>query len=218
MKANTLVRRDPALAAMLGVILSAQAGESDFGTDFEGDFGDEVSGEFGDDFGGRRRRRVNVAQNVAVAKWKQQKMRTASRASLLNPNGGSEVDVERYVFTLSENITLGTAVTFTTLTGTPDTKIRPQRVTTNAPSPMFAFINSIRVSNVNVTVGTGEEDAFNYSCLGVGQSLDMPTLSPSNRATVLGRYSGFVPPGFAPATVVPFSVSFKGPSTLAAGG
>ena len=69
---------------------------------------------------------------------------------------------------------------------------------------------------LNPAVGAGQEDAFNYNANGVGQSLDMPTLNPANRATVLGNYTGFVPPGFIAATVVPFSVTFKGPATLVA--
>lgn len=197
-----------------------------FGMDFGEDFGDDMEGEFGaddfgDDFGAVALRAPPQLRSpsaaTAMAAWKRSQAMTQRRGTLLQPNAGSRITVERYSFTLSQDITLGTAVTFTTLTGSPDTRIRPQRVTMNAPSPMFAFVQSIRMANVNVTVGTGEEDAFNYNTQGVGQMLDMPTLSPSNRATVLGRYTGFVPPGFVGGTVVPFSVNFKGPSTLAAG-
>lgn len=247
MHARDLVKRDPALASIVGAVGSDFGVEFtegvrddegyfgdfedfedptafgiDFGEDFGEDFGDEFGAEdFGDDFGAAVRSAPMLkspSSAAALAAWKRSQAMTARRGYLLQPNAGSRVTVERYSFTLSENITLGVALTFTTLTGSPDTRIRPQRVTTNAPSPMFAMIQSIRMANVNVTVGTGEEDAFNYNAQGVGQMLDMPTLTPSNRATVLGRYTGFVPPGFVGGTVVPFSVNFKGPSTLAAGG
>jgi len=94
-------------------------------------------------------------------------------------------------------------------TGQPDTNIRPQRCTMNAPQPGFATIAEIKVANVSVSVG-GTQDAFDYSALGVGQSLDMPTLTPANRATVLGNYTGFVPPGYVGGAPYTFCASFKG--------
>jgi hypothetical protein len=47
-------------------------------------------------------------------------------------------------------------------------------------------------------------------------SLDMPTLSPANRATVLGFYTGFIPPGFVLGAAYTFVASFKGPATIVA--
>lgn len=206
------------------------AGEADpfgFGADDVG-FGDDVGAfGFGDDYGqddvgaARRRRAPANALQMQQAQqvWAKAKARhavTQRRNRLLNPNEDSTVKIEKYAFSLSNTIVLGTAVAFTTLTGQPDTSIRPQRVTCNAPSVMFAFFQEIKVANVSVTVGSGLEDAFNYGALGVGQSLDMPTLSPANRATVLGSYSGFVPPGFVNGTSTTFTVTFKGPATIAA--
>ncbi|MDX1371013.1 MAG: hypothetical protein R3321_00995 [Nitrososphaeraceae archaeon] len=243
MKANNLIGRDPALAAIMGAL---GGGSSDIGTDFGSEFGldvhdDELMGDYDDDddlgddddddwgeddddyVGASRRRRsrgrgrgLPRVSRRTIAKLFQSRRRTQSRERILNPNRNSNLKVERYAFTISQAITLGTAVTFTTLTGQPDTTIRPQRVSMNAPTPMFAFIQEIKVANVSVTVGTGLEDAFNYNALGVGQSLDMPTLSPANKATVLGSYSGFVPPGFAGGTATNFSVSFRGPSSVVA--
>jgi hypothetical protein len=236
MRANQLVGRDAALASVMGAMGN---GESDFGAEFAGDlfedeFGDEFDDEFDlgdedddDDYGAefaedygyvggpRKRRSLGAARKALARRWSAM-ARTRRRNSILEPNKGSSVKVERYTFTLSETITLGTAQAFTTLSGQPDTTIRPQRLTTNAPSPMFAFIQEIKVANVSVSVGSGQEDAFNYNALGVGQMLDMPTLSPANRATILGNYTGFVPPGFVATTQVPFSVSLKGPSSIIA--
>lgn len=205
------------------------AGDADpfgFGADDMGE--DDVGFGFGaDDYGaddmGARRRRAPAANALQMqqaqqvwAKAKQRHANSQRRNKLLNPNEDSSIKIEKYAFSLSNTIVLGTAVAFTTLTGQPDTSIRPQRVTCNAPSVMFAFFQEIKVANVSVTVGSGLEDAFNYGALGVGQSLDMPTLSPANRATVLGSYSGFVPPGFVNGTSTTFTVTFKGPATIAA--
>lgn len=224
--------RDPAMAALMGVLpLTAGANfgaSSTFGNDsvYGDPFGDDVGedgmgADFGDDmsaeFGAARRRPNPQALATLWKRHAAQAARKQKRELILEPNKGSDIKVERYSFTVSQAITLGTALaTFTTLSGQPDTTIRPQRVTTNAPTPMFVFIQEIKVANVSVTVGSGVEDAFNYNALGVGQSLDMPTLSPANRASVLGNYTGFVPPGFAAATATFFSVSFKGPASIVA--
>jgi len=219
MNAALLVQRDPAMAAIMGAMGGASAdfgdeiGEFGDDSDFGDDFGFTGADDFGDDFdfGTDSKGGDMVAAKRALA-FK----RVQQRRALINPNANSSLKVERYTFSISENITLGTAQAFATLTGQPDVTIRPQRLTCNAPSPMFAFFQVIRMANVNITVGTGQEDAFNYNANGVGQSLDMPTLNPANRATILGNYTGFTPPGFIPATVVPFTVTFKGPATLVA--
>lgn len=219
--ARLLALRDPANAALFGVIASAPVSRngSDFGNDDEHGFGfgdDYGEDDYGDDDAG-----ADAPSHAALARLghhHHKKMKKGNkRRHLLDPNADSSVKVERYAFTLSQAITLGTSVAFTTLTGQPDTKIRPQRVVMNAPGPMFAFIQEIKVANVSVTVGTGLEDAFNYNANGVGQSLDMPTLEPSNKATVLGSYTGAIPPGFVGGTSTFFSVTFKGPSTMAGG-
>jgi len=231
--ANQLAMRDPALAALMGIVAIGGTnfggdlarhsvhGESDFGDDYGAEFGDDMGAEFGDDYGAEfgaaaapRSPRPSPQQLAAL--WNshhQKKAHSAKRGALLEPNKGSDVKVERYAFSISQAITMGTAVALQ-LTGQPDTNIRPQRVTMNAPSPMFAFVSEIKVSNVSVTVGGGVEDAFNYGANGVGQSLDMPTLTPANRATVLGSYSGFVPPGFVGGSAVFFTATFKGPASI----
>lgn len=233
--ARRLAMRDPALAAVMGILAS---GGSDFGqerrthADFGAEFGDDDMGDdmgdddmgdddmgddYGAEFGAAPARRPSNAQLMSL--WRKRHMaknRTTKRGLILEPNRGSSVKVEKYSFTISQAIVLGTAATFTALTGQPDTTIRPQRVTMNAPSPMYAFIQEIKVANVSVTVGSGVEDAYNYSAQGVGQNLDMPTLSPANRATVLGSYTGFTPPGFVPTTATFFTVSFKGPASIVA--
>jgi hypothetical protein len=206
-----LAMRDPALAAIMGVSFT---GDSDFGAEF----GDDYGAEFGDDYGIEAAMAMTAPPAAAMAAaWKANqltKVQSASRQRLLEPNRGSTVKVERYAFAINQALVLGVAATLT-MTGNPDTTIRPQRVTMNAPQNGFATITEIKVANVSVTVG-GIQDAFDYSALGVGQSLDMPTLSPANRATVLGTYTGFVPPGFVGGSTYLFCASFKGPSSIVA--
>jgi hypothetical protein len=224
--ASLLARRDPATLAILGLAASTFGSQfaGEFGDDYGDDYGDddiaaEIGAEFGDDVGAavaRKIARAPGANPAAMNAWKKQQAemaRTQRRAAILNPNKGSGVKVERYAFTISSALTIGVGAGLA-ITGQPDTTIRPQRVTMNAPSPMFVFINEIKVANVSVTVGSGAEDAFNYGAMAVGQSLDMPTLTPANRATVLGTYSGYVPPGFVIGMVTQFSVTFKGPASV----
>lgn len=229
MKQRQLVARDSALAALMGGLVGG-----DFGGEFGG-FGDEVDmgdddmgddygedDDVGGDFGAARRRVVRrpTAQAAAAAhrKLSLQKQRHNNRVAKLDPNMGSPTKIERYSFSLSQDFTLGTTAAFNTnMSGTPDTKFRPQIITINAPAPGFALISNIKMANVNVTVGPGSEDAFNYASQGWGRSLDMPTLTPSNRATVSGSYTGYVPPGYVAAAAYTLSVNFKGPSLLAGG-
>ncbi len=217
--------RDPALAALLGL----SALETDFGMEFgdedDDDDIDEYGAEFGDedDMGARlklpgfRQLRPPSSQQL-VANWQQRQarlMQARRRSAMLDPNRGSGLKVERYVFPLSQTITIGTAVALT-LTGSPDCTFRPQRFTMVVPTAGFATITSIRMANVNVSIGPGTLDAFQFNSNGVGQSMDMPTLSPANRATINGNYTGFLG-GFANGTSFIMSASFVGPSSLAGG-
>jgi len=212
-----LAHRDPALAALMGAIAigGADFGNDDAGDDYGDEYGDDEAGDdamAADDFGGRRRRPARpAAGGQAMAMWREQ--RAAQRASLLNPNAGSKVKVEVFSFTLSTPIVLTTASALS-LTGFPNVPIRPKRVTMNAPAPGFALITDIKVANLSAFIGGGSEDAFNYSALGVGQSLDLPTLSSSTPATVLGNYTGFLPPGYVALSAYTFTVSFKGPAKM----
>lgn len=224
---SQLARRDVALASLLGIVAS---NGTNFGSEFSGefgsefgddDFGDDMEGEFAADFCADPVPAAAIPKPTAqqaINAYRAQAMNRINRnrrQALINPNKGSDVKVERYSFTISQALAIGTAAALS-MTGQPDTTIRPQVLTMNAPSPMFATIQEIKVANVSVTVGTGAEDAFNYSPLAVAKHLDMPTLTPANRATILGAYTGYVPPGFAVGLAVTFSASFKGPATIAA--
>lgn len=232
--ASLLAARDPATLAVLGLAASSFGSRfaGEFGADFGDDYGDDygsddddlaasIGAEFGDDVGAAVAARVrgrSAGNPAALAAWKRQKAmqaKTQRRASILEPNKGSSVKVERYSFPISQAITIGVGVAIS-LQGSPDVNIRPQRVTMNAPIQMFAFVAEIKVANVSVTVGGGFEDAYDYNANGVGQSLDMPTLSPANRASVLGTYTGLIPPGMVIGFASFFTASFKGPASVIA--
>lgn len=228
-----LALRDPALAAIMGI------------DDFGSEFGNEFGADFGDEFGGYqfgadptslrsslgagssglaalaspsiRSMALPPAQVAAVQEIVQQhqetERRTAGRVNMLRPNAGSKVQVERYAFAINAALILGTASAIDE-SNSPDVTIRPQRVTMNAPSTGFVTVSELKVANVSVSVG-GTQDAADYAPNAVGSTLDMPTLSPANKARLLGNYTGFVPPGFAAAAAYTFCCSLKGPAVVA---
>jgi hypothetical protein len=151
-----------------------------------------------------------------VAKHNAESARTAHRESLLHPNKGSRVDIERYDFSINQSpsLVLGTASTIAMSTQ-PAVTVRPQRCTFNAPSVGFAQISAILSANVNGLVGQSL-DAGNYGPTSFGVHLDLPTLSPANKLQINGTYSGLVPTGFPIAFAFPFTASFQCPATVVA--
>ncbi len=228
------VREDRAFAALMG----AHGGSSDFGKEYDrfvlqpksSDFGytpefagDEDVLDFSDfgytpEFGADLPTSGEVPPpHVAVALWQQHKrdgMRTNQRTQLLEPNRGSKVKVEKYCFGLNQALVIGTAASVSA-ERSPSASIRPQRVCVNAPTPAFGTFSDMKVANVSVILG-GSIDAFQWSAFGVGVALDMPTLSPSNSATVTGLYTGFVPPGFAGGFAFPYCIGLTGPASIIA--
>lgn len=195
----------------------------DFGADFGADFGysdfspvgaDMATSDYGADFGdddfGAAAANPTPQQLMAMhRKVVASNRHTARRASLLEPNKGSRIKVERYSFGLSQDIVVGTPVAIS-MNGNPSVDMRPQRVTSNVPGPNFVFLSLIQVANVVVTVGQGFEDANDYAANAVGTMLDLPTLSPQNRATIAGTYDGFIPPAYVEDAASRFCMSFKG--------
>jgi hypothetical protein len=237
MKSNDLMRRDPAAAALMG----AMPGGSDFGSDFgsDGDMGNEWGedgmsaefGDWGDDYGafgahphhghhGHHGRPSPAAMAHAHAVLQKRNARRTQRALLLDPNMGSELKIERYSF--SVNITdpatglppvLGTSSSLSG-TNTPDTHFKPERAVMNVPSPNLVLVNEIKVGNVAGTVG-GIGDGFEYASVAVGTTLSLPRMTPSTKASFLGAFTAFVPPGYVPGSSFPLVITFKGHSTLA---
>ncbi len=233
--AQQLAMRDPALAALMGALPGADFG-SDFGADF-GEFGDDMGADYGADYGADWGAEFGAAAAVThapahhaaathgvnpamMALWKKHQAaqaHTSRRHALLKPNAGSTIKVEGYSFSINQTIAALGVASPLTLAGTPTVDIRPIRVTMNAPSVGFATISEIKVSNVSATVG-GVGDAFKYSILGVGAHMKLPMLTPSTPATVLGNYTGFLPPGFVGGSAYLFEACFEGPALLAGSG
>lgn len=226
---RSLAMRDPALAAFAGALpadFGADEIESLHGSEFGVDFGDDemLMSDYGYEFAAdlaagpsNTAAMVRPTGSEAMQAWSAQRRQaehTQRRMAILEPNKHSAVKVERYTFAIVSAIVLGTASS-TNTTNNPDTNIRPQRVTMNAPQPGFFVVNELKVGNVSVIVG-GSVDAFDFNAQGVGQTLDLPTLSPAIRATVAGDYTGFTPPGYVSGTAYKFITSFKGPASVIA--
>jgi hypothetical protein len=203
--------------AALGLSSDATFG-SDYGFDpnlasIHGDFGGDdysgINGDFGGDFGAEAATSASAVVKAAAAK----RVKSARRASILHPNAGSDIKVERYTFSVNTPLVIGTASAID-MSNNPDVSIRPQRMTTNAPMVMFATISDVKVANASVTVGGGALDAFQFNPNAVDQTLDLPTLTPANRVRITGAYTGMVPPGFVVGSTVQFVVSFNGPATV----
>lgn len=252
--ANELAMRDPALAALMGVVGSdfgvepeLIAGGSDFGGYNGGpDFGDddygfgtmydqdfsqfpEVSGEgmFGyDDVafgalppppppGNPGTAGMHPAVRQIVTQHVQRQAHRNARALLLEPNKYSDLKVERYTFAVNATITaLGTTGALSG-SNSPDVNFRPQRVTANVVSPGMVTITDGRIANVSFTVG-GSIDAWQWNANAVGQHLDVPTLTPANKATFVGNYTGLVPSPLSGTGSFGFSLAFTGPASIVA--
>jgi hypothetical protein len=194
---KSLALRDSALAALVGALPG-----SNFGAEYAPSFGTEF-GHIGDE---------PTPQNMAAA-WNAVKA-TKSRQAVLEPNAGSSSKIQRYGFAVNQDITLATPVAISA-SGNPETHFRPQRITVNVPGPGMIHLTAIKVANVGVLVG-GIADAYDFSPLGVGQALDVPTISPANRINVTGDYTGTVPLPLTGVGAFKVAIAFKGPATMVA--
>lgn len=120
------------------------------------------------------------------------RIRSMGRGGLLEPNRHSKIKVERYTFSVSKEIVLGSPCTFE-MANWPDVNLRPQNLVMNAPCAGMFIIEDLRVANVSCMIG-GPADAQAYSVPGI--KVDLPTMSPANRMTARVRYTGLVPPPF----------------------
>ena len=115
---------------------------------------------------------------------------------------------------LSQPIVMGTAAILS-MSLQPSVTVRPQRCAFNSPSFGFATIAGIFLANVNAMEG-GATDSAIYSARSVGVHLDLPTLSPANRLSIQGNYTGLIPPGYGIAQNFLFVASFQCPATVVA--
>lgn len=232
-EAHDIAMHDPAYAALTGDLGSDMGSEysASYGADLEPDqfegvdfgvgFGDEDGYDLDDEgvasiFG---QAPAPPLPPAAVHKIVHHHLRRnhlrERRLMLLEPNKGSELKVERYAFGITITITaLGTSQSLSG-SNSPDVNFRPQRVTANVPSPGFIVITDGRVANVSFTVG-GTIDAWMWNANAVGESLDIPTLTPANKASVSGTYTGLVPLPFTGTGSFLFCLSFSGPASIVA--
>jgi hypothetical protein len=223
MNYDDIAMRDLADASLMGAV------DDDFGVegDFEPDqFGSED--DFGVEFGEEDIFGVAAPQAPAamvnhpdprVRKILHHHIRRGelreARLRLLEPNRGSELKVERYTFGITAYITLATSGAIAPVSNSPDVNFRPQRVTMNVPSPGFILISDARVANVSFVVG-GSVDAWQFNANAVGESLDVPTLTPANRATWTGSYTGLVPTPLSGSGQYTVIMAFTGPASIVA--
>lgn len=253
--ANQLAMRDPALAAVMGALPSADFGRSlpvqvrrpaprypnyapqsaafgdmgfgggDYGFGFG--FGQDPGAAAaaaptpppappGGHGGHAHAQHGGHGMHPAVAHAMKTASHSDARALALDPNKYSTVKVQGYSFSLSQALVLGTALAFN-VTLQPNAKIHPKRMFANVANPGFVTLSSVLVANVNVLIG-GTDDAYTYSPLSQGTVNEFPTLDTSTRATMIGNYTGFVPPGYASAAAYMFVLTLQGPSTLAGNG
>jgi hypothetical protein len=232
MKPNSrqLAMRDPALAAIMGVSTGARA-QADFGTDYGVHFGgSRPRVSFGDDGAAAHlaaaqmtgpahpAHPMNPANQGAMMKMWNDKIAaesdTTARMRIIDPNANSTIKINRYSFSLNQDVVLGTPLLNFDISGSPPTNLRPERVTMNSPTFGMFLINEMKVANVSVADGTF--DAAENNQVGIGQEYEMPTLTPSNKARVQGQYTGLTPPPFALGASYKFITTFKGPSTIIA--
>jgi hypothetical protein len=218
--AQQLALRDPALAALMGVSalgadFGAEFGDPDPDPDID-EFGDpDLDDDMGAEFGGSAM--VPSSQQL-VKMWhlrRQRALRSAARIRHLDPNRGSSLKVERYCFSISQTITIGTASALT-LQGNPDTTFRPQELVVNVPTPGFATLDQIRCANVSIMVGPNAVDAWMFNANSLRSHLDLPTLTPANRATLTGSYTGFEG-GYPSGLSYALTAAFTGPASVAGG-
>ncbi len=228
----TLAKRDPARAALLGAISGAsfgrdaravprvQAEPSRFGRDpqfggYQPQFGNDWNQPGMSNFGADAAPTPQAMQQAWINDQRN-KAANARREQLLEPNKDVTAKVERYAMPTSIAITIGTALNPLAITANPTVNLRPSRVVSNCPCTGFVFLTRLSVANVNVLVGPGVQDAFDYAAEAQGTSLDIPTLTPSNPITIAGQYTGLVPPIYNNGLATFFTLSFLGWASVTA--
>lgn len=205
---KSLALRDPAYAAAIGAI----------GDDFGVDFG--YNSEFGDDWGAEMAQaQVAIPAPTkeqalqAYSQQYQQRAMVARRQALLEPNKGSPLKIEKYSISLSQSLTLGTTVAISA-NQNPNTNFRCERPVANSPQPGFVTLSGVQVANVNAL--TGDVDTFMWNALAQGTGLSLPTLTPANRVTITGTYTGFVPSSYVGGATYTWIFSLVGYASMVA--
>ena len=235
-----LAMRDPAFAALRGdmasdfghemdpVVIGGNEDEADFGgtpvgiggfsgfSGFSGDY-DDFGGDY-ESFGADAApAQMHPAAVHAIVKAHHARNKMAHRRkSLIDPNQGSDVKIQRYSFSLAIIITaVGTAQAGLQAQGNPTTHFHPEDVVSNISQPGFVMITDGRVANVSWTVGS-QTDAYVFNPISTSSRLSLPPLTPANQATVLANYTGMPLVGLSTYTgSFPFTITFSGHATVA---
>jgi hypothetical protein len=179
------------------------------GADFGIDYGYGRNPHFGaDGFGAD----APTPENQLAA-W-HEKQATRNRERILYPNADSASKIQKYVFAVNQTVVNQTASDIFA-TQNPQTQIRGQRVTCNAPLEGWGTLKQIQLANVNVIVG-GVVDMFDFSSRAMDAEMDLPTLSPANAVQVSGRYSGLLAASYIAGADFIWALSLKGPSNMVA--
>jgi hypothetical protein len=219
MNSKVLVGRDAAVAALVAALPADFGADHDFGDEMAGDaMGDDMAGDFGDDFGddfgAAHRHAANAAPGAAkTSAQKYAAARYRNRMAQLNPNYGSKLAVENYVFTLSAPILIGTGGAWQA-SANPATRFRPERVITNVAQPGFAYVSDIKTANVSGVVGNAQVDAWAFNPLATGVSLSLPTCDPGQVITALGTATNVVPTWSSQGATFVMTISMVGPSRM----
>jgi hypothetical protein len=139
---------------------------------------------------------------------------TSGREGILYPNANSTSKIQRYVFAVNFTVVQQTPIQIFA-SQNPQTQLRPQRLTCNAPQEGWGNFNNIQLANVNVLVG-GKIDMFDFSARAQDAAMDLPTLSPANAVQVSADYSGLLSPGYVAGANFLWALSLKGPSNMVA--
>jgi len=152
-----------------------------------------------------------------VARTWIRELRRGAQERILNPNAGSEIKVERYVFAVNDTIKEIGKEQALSGTNSPDVNFRAQRLTANVTHPGMVLLTDGRVANVSFTVG-GICDAWAWNPQATDQVLDLPTLTPANSAHFSGSYTGRVPQDMQDLAGKPyvFTLSLTGPAIICA--
>lgn len=89
--------------------------------------------------------------------------------------------------------------------------LRPQRLTTNAPTPGFVMLTRVRLGDAEVLLNGEQLDAWAWNPNAVGQHQSTPPLTKGAKAILKGHYTGLVPPALAGKQDFTFMLCMTGP-------
>ena len=142
---------------------------------------------------------------------------TKRRKALLRLHDDSLLDVERYTLGVLANQIIPPQSPFLhaplDLSGAqkPDAAFRVQRVTSNVPCPGFTLLFTLKLGNVTSIVSNTGIDAWQVNANAWEEEMDLPTLTPENAMSFVGKFTGIVVTPFN-AQSFQFALAGSGPA------